>query len=125
MAHFLSSLSLLVAACAFPDTAIHPPRHLVGEWGGTAKVVGTMMLDRTFTVRIQIHRDGTVTGVVGDSTLTNAQFYRHRPVSVSRKERRDLMDYMISGQLSGPLLVRQHVSAPQVFIPLDYNEGRF
>ena len=123
-AHLVGLLGAILFAAASPGAAMPPPE-FAGAWHGTAKVTHGVMLDRAFPVRVYIHRDGTVTGTVGNSTLRDARLTRHRPVGVSREERRDLVDYMITGRLVGPVLTAKRVSAREVFIPLDYAEGRF
>ena len=123
--HPLALIGAVFLAQVFPSTPMGPPAQFVGEWRGTAKVVQVLTLDRVFPVRVSIHRDGTVTGAVGESTLRGGRFMRHRPVAISREERRDLMEYMIRAQLVGPVLTAERISAREVFIPLDYADGRF
>jgi hypothetical protein len=119
----LTSLALL--AYDYPDTPVRPPSGLRGEWQGTARIVTVELHDTSFPVHIDIHADGRVTGTVGDSTLIDGRFFRHRPSGVSRKERHDLMDYMIKGKLVGAIISAKRVIAPEVFIPLDYDDGKF
>jgi hypothetical protein len=119
----LASLALL--AYDYPDTSVRPPSGLRGEWQGTARIVTVELHNRSFPVHIDIHADGRVTGTVGDSTLIDGRFFRHRPSGVSRQERHDLMDYMIKGKLVGAVISAKRVIAPEVFIPLDYDNDKF
>lgn len=116
----------MLLAYDYPDPKMRLPRHLVGEWRGSAHV-DTMapLLATSFPVRVRIYPDGSVSGTIGDARLADAWFLRHRSKGVSRDERHDLMDYMIRGRLLDPVIAAERVSAPEVFIPLDYNHGKF
>ena len=118
-------ISLLTLGClrvaARADEPMQPASTLVGRWSGVARFASTEVVDKHFPVRIHIHRDGTVTGTVGAARLLSAKFMRHRPAD--RPDLTDWSKYMVSGDLLGPVLVSEKITAAKVFIPLDPGHG--
>jgi hypothetical protein len=97
----------------------------VGRWAGTATILNVWAHGKRFRVTIDIHRDGTVSGAVGNAKLIAARFGRWRPVGEGRKGSGDMMDYMITGRLAGFIIPAEHISATNVYIPLDSTDGTF
>ena len=112
---------LVIASFAFvtfvsPCTA---GSSFVGRWNGTAGIDNVWAHDKKFPVALEIHRDGSVSGSVGEAKLVSGRFRRWRPVGVGRKASGDMMDYMITGKLTGFIIPAEHIAAANVYIPLD------
>ena len=114
---------LLAASRLWGDEPTAPPAPLVGHWTGQAKVVDDGYQRISFRVDLEIRRDGTVVGKVGEATLVNAHFDRHRPKNLSRRQSA-MMDYMIHCDISGPLVAKEEFIAKEVFIPIDFEGGK-
>ena len=90
---------------------------MVGHWEGSARIVVDWCKQQHLPVAIDIHSDGSVTGKVGDATLTHGWFTRNRGW-IGRKLNLG-RDYIIRGDLTGPIIAAEGITRSSVFIPLD------
>ena len=74
-------------------------------------------------VKLDIHADGSVTGIVGDAKLTDGRFQRNRGW-LGRKLNL-ATDYIITGGLDGPIVAADGITRAKVKMPLDFQDGIF
>jgi hypothetical protein len=116
------ALSILLAASprAWSQVAIPP---MLGLWQGDAEIVVTWTRQRTLPVRIEIHPDDRVTGTIGEATLVGAKLIR---VDDERERTaRWKTDYVISSNLTGPLIRKETIWRTSVELWLDWRDQRF
>jgi hypothetical protein len=110
----------LIATClALAATPCSAERSFTGRWAGTAHIENVWGSGKTFRVVVDIHRDGTVSGTLGEAKLVHGHFRRWRPVGVGRKASGDMMDYMITGRVAGLIIPVERIAAEHVYIPID------
>jgi len=92
-------------------------QRLAGHWKGSARIIVDWCKQPTLPVTIDIHSDGSVTGKIGDATLTKAQVTRNRGW-VGRKLNL-ATDYIIRGDLTGPIVAAESITRASVSLPLN------
>lgn len=113
----LANVPALCAADAPVDAA------MTGRWEGRARIVVAWCRQPTLPVAIDIHRDGRVTGRVGDADLVQGRLARNRGW-LGRQL--DLgTDYRITAELRGPLVAAEGISRASVSLPLNFADGSF
>ena len=116
IAHVPLVVALLMAATIYAaDDPIAKP--FAGHWEGNAQIAANWCKQRQLAVAIDVHPDGSVTGKVGDATLANARFSSNR-----RWLGRALhlfSDYIVRGDLNGPIVAADKITRADVSIPLD------
>jgi hypothetical protein len=114
---------LVSPACSdvTPSTAptSRPAPPLAGRWTGSAHIVNDFVRATTLAVEVEIHDDLTVTGRVGDATLTNGRLISNvgslaRAANLGR-------DYEIRGDLTGPLIADEQITRAGVIIPFNHD----
>src|SRR5687767_11500925 len=90
---------------------------MVGHWQGNARIIVNWCKQPHLQVEIDIHPDGSVTGTVGDATLTKGQFTRNRGW-VGRKLNL-ATDYIVRGDLKGPVVAAEGITRSSVSMPID------
>jgi len=96
---------------------------MVGNWQGSARIIVNWCQQTNLPVRLKIQRDGTVTGSIGDAVLTQGVFKQNRG-SVARTLNLKT-DYIIEGQLSGPIIAAEKISRTSVKMPLNFSGTNF
>lgn len=94
---------------------------LAGHWEGNARIIVDWCKQPTLPVTIDIHPDGSVTGKIGDAKLTKAELTRNRGW-VGRKMNL-ATDYIIRGDLAGPIVAAESITRSSVSLPLDLAEN--
>ncbi len=94
---------------------------MVGHWEGNARIIVIWCHQTNLSVKVDLHEDGTVTGTVGDATLTGGQFLRNRGWLGRRLNL--FSDYIITGSLNGAIVKAEGITRSKVMIPLDFVSG--
>ncbi|MCX6898447.1 MAG: hypothetical protein NT105_07085 [Verrucomicrobia bacterium] len=115
-------VALLMASTIYAgDDPLAKP--FTGHWEGSAQIAANWCKQRQLAVAIDIHPDGSVTGKVGDATLANARFSSNR--SWLGRALGLFSDYIVRGDLNGPIVVADKVTRVGVTIPLDVDGDSF
>jgi hypothetical protein len=117
---FLSPLAIAIAAVGSAQTA-KPP--MLGVWQGEAAVVVPWLRQRKLPVTLTISANDSVSGTIGDATLVSGWLMMRDPGS--RTGLRWNTDYIILGNLVGPIVRAEGVWRPAVQIPLTWNGSTF
>jgi hypothetical protein len=117
-AQILATLSLLLTAKTPLQAADETVTNaLVGHWQGSARIVVDWCKQQRLPVAIDINSDGSVTGKIGDAKLKNGRLSQNRGW-IGRKLNL-ATDYIIKGDLTGPIVATEGVTRSSVSIPLD------
>lgn len=124
MSRFIRSTlaSLLMASFASAGRAQSAKPPMVGVWQGEAAVIVHWLRQRTLPVTLTILPNDSVSGKIGDATLTG-WFTTRDPGS--RTGLRWKTDYIIIASLAGPLVAAEGIWRPSVQIPLNWNGEEF
>jgi hypothetical protein len=121
---------LLVAICVLQLTRGSAPAAgtvvtpaMVGTWQGDARIVVAWCRQPTLPIAVEIAADGTVTGKVGDATLAHGRLAANRG-ALGRKLNL-ATDYIITGELTGPIVAAENITRKSVSIPLDFTGTTF
>lgn len=95
---------------------------LAGTWSGSARVGVSWCRQSLIPVSLTIAPDGRVTGRVGDAVLVGGRLACHRGPLLRRLGLSS--DWLVSGDLSGPLVAGEGVARAVVRIPFDVVDGR-
>jgi hypothetical protein len=98
---------------------------LVGHWVGTAKVIHTWAYGKTFPVLLDIHRDGTATGTLGNAKLVDARWKRERLSPHERQKYPGWITFLVKGGLSGSLMPKDAINATYAYVPIERYHGKF
>ena len=94
-----------------------------GSWTGTADVFVSWTRQRVLPVALDIHTDGTVEGHVGDARLTDGRLRSNR--GSFGRALHVKTDWIITGQLAGPLIAAESVYRERVTLPLNWSGTEF
>jgi len=120
--HILLLLAVLIASTLqAADEAV--PKSMIGHWEGNARIIVDWCKQQQLHVAIDINSNGSITGKVGDATLTHGQFTSNRGW-IGRKLNL-ATDYIIRGDLTGPIVSAEDITRPSVSIPLNFSNGSF
>ena len=109
-----SGLSSLAA-----DPAAAPA--VAGHWEGDARIIVSWCRQKNLHVTMDIQKDGSVTGKVGDAMLVKGRFEANRGW-MGRKL--DLAtDHIVRGSLQGPVVAAEGITRESVSIPLNLVGG--
>ena len=117
MRSILSGLILAVTVCAQAEGNLVTPE-MRGTWCGEGRIVVNWTHQTNLTVILTISSNATVTGKVGDAALVNGRFKRNR-TAIGRKLNL-ATDYIVTGDLSGPVIAGEGVNRSSVNIPLNF-----
>lgn len=98
------------------------PPETTGRWEGDCRIVVNWTKQRTLHVTLAVAPDGTVNGTVGDAILRNGRLKTNRgPIgrALSLKT-----DYIITGDLDGPVIKSEDIVRSGVTLPFNLTEGR-
>lgn len=96
---------------------------MAGRFEGKAKIVVDWTQQKELPVVLKIGGAGSVSGKVGDATLKNGRLARNRG-AIGRKLNIKT-DYIVTGELSGPVISSEKVSRESVSIPLNFQNGAY
>lgn len=96
---------------------------MVGPWSGGGRIIVAWCSQTNLPMAVRIEKDGKVTGKVGDATLKNGRFKSNRGF-VGRKLSLKT-DYIITGDLEGPIVAAEGISRSGVNIPLNWTGNGF
>lgn len=103
------------------DSPVAPA--MIGHWEGDARIIVSWCRQTNLHVTIDIRNDGSVTGKVGDATVIKGRLAQNRG-SLGRKLNL-ATDYIIKGELGGPVVAAEGVMRKSVSIPLNFLGGKF
>jgi len=112
--------TVALSVCGGAQTA-KPP--MVGRWRGVGAIVVPWPRQRTLLVDITILASDSVTGKIGDATLVGGWITTYDPGS--RSSLRWNTEYMILGNLDGPVIRAEGIWRYSVQIPLNWNGDGF
>lgn len=112
---------LLAQTIHAADDSVAKP--FAGHWEGSARIAAAWCKQRQLAVAIDIHSDGSVTGKIGDATLANARFGRNR--GWFGRVLNLFSDYIVRGDLNGPLVAADRITRASATIPLDVDGDHF
>jgi len=95
---------------------------VVGPWEGKAHIIVDWCKQKNLSIAVDIREDGTVSGKVGDATLTEGQLKRNR--GWLGRKLRVKTDYIIIGKLAGPIVASENFTRSAVKIPIDAKNGK-
>lgn len=117
------AFSGLMAGCAHRSLTVTQTAAagLEGHWRGDAHVVVAWAKAKTISIDLEIRRDASATGQVGDAQLRNArvvegQDFTQRLLNIGPR-------YIVVGQLEGDLIKQQQIHRSGVNIIIDRASG--
>ncbi len=113
----------LIAPPALQATEQVVTEAMIGHWEGSAQIIVNWCTQQQLPVSIDIHADGTVTGTVGDAGLAHGRLARNRGW-IGRKLNL-ATDYIVRGDLKGPIVATEGISRASVSMPLTFSAGGF
>jgi hypothetical protein len=122
----MSRHRLLVVALLLPTLSLSgqlPDPAMIGTWSGDGQIVVNWTDQRSIHVRLVIVADGSVSGGVGDAQLTSARIARNR--GAIGRFLHIKTDYIVSGELRGPVIASEHIQRDGVKMPLNWNGSEF
>jgi hypothetical protein len=96
---------------------------MIGRWQDDAHVIVVWCQQTNLPVSLNIQADGSVSGRIGDATLTNGRLRRNR--GWLGRKLNIKTDYIITGALSGPMMRAEHITRSGVKMPLSFSSGSF
>jgi hypothetical protein len=96
---------------------------MTGQWQGNARIIVTWCRQTNLPVTLDIRAGGTVAGKVGDATLVNGRLERNRGW-LGRKLNLKT-DYIVRGDLRGPIVAAEQISRSAVSMPLNFTSAGF
>jgi hypothetical protein len=121
-----SAYQLVVAALVLAPLSLRgqlPDPAMIGTWSGDGQIVVNWTHQRSIHVQLVILADGAVGGRVGDAKLTNGRVARNR--GAIGRLLHIKTDYIVSGELHGPVIASEHIQRDRVKIPLNWNGSVF
>jgi len=116
---FVVWLAMVSSSCA-GNRGVMPD--IVGHWQGGGKIIVTWCQQTNLPLALEIKGDGTVTGKVGDATLTKGRFRRNR--GWLGRKLHIKTDYIITGSLEGPIVAADGIVRSGVKMPVNYSTGK-
>jgi hypothetical protein len=120
---FITMGALLLAGWSSraADTSVAP--EMIGHWEGDARIIVSWCRQTNLHITMDIRADGSATGKVGDATVFKGRFERNRGW-LGRKLNL-ATDYIIKGELGGPVVAAESIKQDSVSIPLNFKGGAF
>jgi hypothetical protein len=120
---WLLAIALMPPVLTSCATQSAPTPAQVGHWEGNARIIVSWCRQKNLPVKVDIHADGSVTGSVGDAKLSEGRFQRNRGW-LGRKLNL-ATDYIITGDLDGPIVAAEAITRQRVMMPLDFSGDAF
>jgi hypothetical protein len=118
-ARFLATLSLMLTAATTVQATDDPiKKGIVGHWEGSARIVVDWCKQQRLPIAIDIHSNGSVTGKIGDASLTNGRFASNR--GWMGRKLNLATDYVIKGDLTGAIVTTEGITRSSVTVPLNF-----
>ncbi|HEY3112424.1 MAG TPA: hypothetical protein VGJ62_01920 [Gemmatimonadaceae bacterium] len=117
---------LVAAIVLLPVPAMRgqaPNAGMIGAWSGDGQIVVNWTDQPSIHVRLVILADGSVSGQIGDARLVNARISTNR--GAIGRFLHIKTDYIVSGQLVGPVIAAEHIQRNAVKLPLNWNGSAF
>ena len=114
-------LALSASSSLAGETVVTSP--MVGQWEGNGRIIVMWCQQTNLPIQLQIRADGSVTGNVGDAMLAKARLKQNRGW-LGRKLRLKT-DYIIVGDLTGPIVAAEGITRSGVKMPLKFVSGNF
>jgi hypothetical protein len=115
-------VTLTAGGNAFSGEPVATPA-MVGHWEGNARIIVDWCRQTNLPVVVDIRADGSVTGKIGDATLTNGSLKRNR--GWLGRKLNVKTGYIITGSLSGPIVAAESITRSSVKVPLNFTGGNF
>jgi hypothetical protein len=96
---------------------------MVGHWEGNARIIMTWCQQTNLPITLDIRADNTVAGKVGDATLINGRLRRNRGWLGRKLQVKT--DYIITGNLTGPVVAAENITRSGVKMPVNFRLGNF
>ena len=96
---------------------------MLGKWKGSAQIIVAWCGQKSLPVECEIHRDGRVTGKIGDATLKDGRLKTNR--GWLGKKLQVKTDYIVTGTLEGAIVAAEGVRRSSVKIPLNFDGTMF
>jgi len=119
----VATLALLLPVLTSCGSDVAVPPAMVGHWEGNARIIVSWCHQKSLSVKLDIHQDGSVSGTVGDAKLTDGRFAPNRGW-LGRKLNL-WSDYIVTGGLDGDIVSAEGIQRERVSLALDYNDGIF
>ena len=96
-----------------------PPAKIIGHWTGKGKIIVSWCRQDSLPVDMEIHKDGTVSGTIGDAPIRKGQFRLNsgflRFLGNST--------YLVEADLEGALVAGENISRNHITLFLDFKNG--
>ena len=96
---------------------------MAGRWDGRARIIVAWCQQTNLAVSVDIRPDGSVTGKVGDATLTSGRMKRNRGWLGRKLNIKS--DCIVVGNLEGPIVAKEGIARRAVSMPLNFRNGTF
>jgi hypothetical protein len=116
----MTALLAIGTSSALRAQTAKPP--MLGVWQGVGVVVVPWLHERTIPVSLTIMANDSVSGTVGDATLVGARFARRDTSNVGTRWK---TEYIITGNLTGPVVRIEGIWRPGISILLNWNGADF
>ena len=119
---FIAAMNIALSTWAWAGGNPVKPE-MVGYWEDNAHIIVNWTQQTNLPVAIDIAADGTVTGNIGDATLKKGRLRLNRGW-LGRKLNL-ATDYIIQGDLDGPLIAAEGIKRSGVNMPMNFTDGVF
>ena len=114
-------ISILGITDATAGSAIKPP--MVGTWNGESRIIVDWCKQEKLPISLKIAADGSVTGKIGDATLTDGKLRRNRG-TIGRWLKLKT-DFILTGNLKGAIVKAEGITRSGVSLPLNFDGKNF
>lgn len=120
----LVTMAGLLLACSRARAAdASLPSAMIGLWEGDARIVVSWCQQTTIHVALDIRPDRSVTGKVGDATITRGRIEQNR--GWLGRALNWATDYIVQGKLDGPVVAAESITRESVSVPLNFTGDAF
>ena len=120
-ARLMAMLALMLPVLCSCESRNASNPALVGHWEGNGRIIVSWCRQKNLTTKVDIHPDGSVTGTVGDATLTEGRFLKNRGW-LGRTLNLET-DYIITGNLDGAIVAAEGIRRQRVMMPCNFDGG--
>lgn len=119
--YWLAAVALVLPALSLSGQLPRPV--IIGTWTGDGQIVVNWTDQPSIHVWLVILGDGSVSGDVGDAQLANGRISRNR--GAIGRFLHVKTDYIVSGELHGPVIASEHIHREAVKMPLNWDGNVF
>jgi hypothetical protein len=116
----LVSLLFLISTTAADRVATSA---MTGEWQRQARIIVAWSSQKNLKLQLNVTADCRVSGKIGEATLGDGILKRNR--GRLGRSLRIKTDYIIEGNLQGPIIASQKITRKSVKIPLNFDGTKF